>query len=589
MSLDQVHFLHFLLEVVLFEFTYEYGGGFEVSSDMISHSFEIAANVFRDHPDSIASPCLQYIRSNGLDDETRVGDFLQDFVNPKLLPKRLIVESSCSAEPKTVSDIRCSYFNYLGYKVMKNTLDVVVVILPDWSPTDLDQFKVNYLTDVPGHYMDDLSALVFEILHGFKIHGSQGFVSKVRKDQAPGVGNYSREFAESTLAGTKRRLQQDIIQEQERKAGKDQEPLKLDRQDVQHLETAILVGEKADESALASARRWDLKINDHMKQIRMSTEASPVQRLHITELRTNLENSLRYFFRQPQLEVCLCGSFATGLCTRGSDVDFTVTKHNGAIDSVVSLAKALEQSGYHNVRAIGYARIPIAMFIDPVSTVECDISLDQRLGGLATRLISTYRQIDDRFETLWFAVLKLAKVHDIWSGRKQFLPSYALVLMMIVYLQSKNVPVLPRLQCQDAERMTRCQYDGWDCSFDEDWCHHRHNLGSNKNKQTPAEMLRWFCFFYGYQADYGSWEINARLGEVMTVRQVDVAKDPYQREKLRLDPICVMDPFSRHKNVTANVSSSTVERAQMAFRAAYDALAKGDVETAFSKAGSNVQ
>ena len=75
------------------------------------------------------------------------------------------------------------------------------------------------------------------------------------------------------------------------------------------------------------------------------------------------------------------------------------------------------------------------------------MSMDQPMGVLNSKLISTYCRINKRFLTLWLAIKRIVSRHEILSGSAGYLSFYGLVLMLIVFLQdTTSLAILPRLQ-----------------------------------------------------------------------------------------------------------------------------------------------
>jgi DNA polymerase sigma len=62
-----------------------------------------------------------------------------------------------------------------------------------------------------------------------------------------------------------------------------------------------------------------------------------------------------------------------------------------------------------------------------------------------SELVYTYCQIDQRFHILAIILKYWAKKVGIIGAAYGYLSSYALVLMIIAFLQSRNPPVLPCL------------------------------------------------------------------------------------------------------------------------------------------------
>ncbi|KAG0276272.1 hypothetical protein BGZ95_007755 [Linnemannia exigua] len=294
-----------------------------------------------------------------------------------------------------------------------------------------------------------------------------------------------------------------------------------------------------------------------------------------------LQENLRRYTGRETLTVHLFGSFESGLSSITSDADFTVydfISHSGG-NSIAELAKALQWSGCEAITTIASAQVPIASFT--AREIQCDISIDQPMGVINSKLIATYRRIDHRFLTLWFAVRQIAKKHDILSSSTGYLSSYALTMMLIVFLQDvTNPPILPKLQQRETRHMVSCKVNGHDCSFDRSWGNFEKFTG--RNTKSTGELLIDFCRFYGYMFKYATQEVNPRLG-IIKPRSFN-PPPRNQRDKRPNDwPICVMDPFITDRNVAGNCRSNNVAEIQRCFQDAFDALDVGDIDKAFKR------
>lgn len=309
------------------------------------------------------------------------------------------------------------------------------------------------------------------------------------------------------------------------------------------------------------------------------TRTTEARKQQILDLKDKLTTELSSYFQQDNLEVLLFGSYRTGLSDKGSDADFSLVNSDGSAItvSVDELAKALRQLGFVNVKAVSTARVPIATFDDPITVVACDMSLNQRHGALNSRLIDTYRRIDDRFMPLWFAIRHMARKNGILSGKQRYLTSYALVMMVIAFLQTRPQPILPKLQCQ--LYMLEAVVDGWDYSFDS---HPSNHAGfGTANTETCAALLKKFYQYFGYDFQYGVWEVNPRAGVIRTTRGVSVATSLFERKKLACAQMCIMDPFIRNRNVTSRITKKNVGQIKDAFKKANGAFTKGNLGAAY--------
>ncbi len=75
---------------------------------------------------------------------------------------------------------------------------------------------------------------------------------------------------------------------------------------------------------------------------------------------------------------------------------------------------------------------------------QVDLNINNLLGVFNTALISAYCNVDQRFQIMAVYLRSWAKQMEIIGAANKYLSSYALTLMIIAFLQKKNV--LPNLQ-----------------------------------------------------------------------------------------------------------------------------------------------
>ncbi|ETV93101.1 hypothetical protein, variant 2 [Aphanomyces invadans] len=92
------------------------------------------------------------------------------------------------------------------------------------------------------------------------------------------------------------------------------------------------------------------------------------------------------------------------------------------------------------------ARIPIVMFQDIASTIECDVCVENALALRNTRLLRTYALIDPRVRQLAYLLKHWVKQRGINNAADGTLSSYGYILLLLHYLQRTEPPVLPVLQ-----------------------------------------------------------------------------------------------------------------------------------------------
>ncbi|KAF8948153.1 hypothetical protein BGZ47_006261 [Haplosporangium gracile] len=314
---------------------------------------------------------------------------------------------------------------------------------------------------------------------------------------------------------------------------------------------------------VARAQR-NVIITIYMYKLEKFQVATEDRKSDVDEARQRLGGDLSDYF-QEDVQVYLFGSFALGLSSMTSDADFTIyfEYHTPSIEE---LADALDDIGYQWVTSIPQVRVPIASYT--LWGISCDVSL-----------ISTYAEIDNRFKTLWFSVKQIAKKHGILSGGTGFLSSYALVMMLIVYLQGIcNPAILPRLQ-QGSFQSNVCYIDGYDCSYD--WTTNYQGFGDNNSTSAGQLLVNFYCY-YGYVFDYATQEVNPYLGKIKSWSFNPPARtrtDP----RPKAWPICILDPFITDRNVAGNCGKGDVIKIRDCFRNACDALKNSDIDTAFKR------
>ena len=90
-------------------------------------------------------------------------------------------------------------------------------------------------------------------------------------------------------------------------------------------------------------------------------------------------------------------------------------------------------------------RVPVVRVSDPWSGFACDISLNNFVALQHTELLAVYVRIDPRFRALAAAVKAWARLRRLNNPRTGTLSSFALILMVVHYLQVIHPPILPCL------------------------------------------------------------------------------------------------------------------------------------------------
>ncbi|XP_025860469.2 speckle targeted PIP5K1A-regulated poly(A) polymerase isoform X2 [Vulpes vulpes] len=217
--------------------------------------------------------------------------------------------------------------------------------------------------------------------------------------------------------------------------------------------------------------------------------------------------------------------------------------------------------GVYRVQTVPSARRPVVKFCHRPSGLHGDISLSNRLALHNSRFLSLCSELDERVRPLVYTIRCWAQGRGL-SGSGPLLSNYALTLLVIYFLQTREPPVLPTVSqlTQKAGEGEQVEVDGWDCSFPRD----ASRLEPSTNKEPLSSLLAQFF------SCVSCWDLRGSLLSLREGQVLPVAGGlPSNHwEGLRLGPMNLQDPFDLSHNVAANVTSRVAGRLQNCCRAA---------------------
>jgi len=163
----------------------------------------------------------------------------------------------------------------------------------------------------------------------------------------------------------------------------------------------------------------------------------------------------------PTTKILVFGSSRNGFGTINSDLDMCLSLPDDFVleDPAAAMglvAESLEKAGMKEVNARLTSRIPIVMFEDCETGIECDISMQNPLAVLNTDLLRTYSGCDPRVRKLAYVIKRWVKARKINSPSNGTLSSYGYILMLLHFLQTQGVvPNLQRLPDSEGSRCNR--------------------------------------------------------------------------------------------------------------------------------------
>ncbi|KAG2460780.1 STPAP polymerase, partial [Polypterus senegalus] len=210
-----------------------------------------------------------------------------------------------------------------------------------------------------------------------------------------------------------------------------------------------------------------------------------------------------------------------------SDIDLETASEAEVLELVAMVLRKCVP-GVHKVQAVTTARRPVVKFIHKDSGLHGDISVNNRLAVRNTSFLKLCSALDKRLRPLVYAVRYWAKQKHLAgqsSGRGPTLNNYALTLLVIFFLQNREIPVIPSV---------------------------------NHLKELAGTLLSEFFNFYG-QFDFVSSVICLRDRKALPVTAFLSNKEG---KSPRLGPVNILDPFELCHNVAANLN----ERSEQRFR-----------------------
>ncbi|KAK1137487.1 hypothetical protein K0M31_001994 [Melipona bicolor] len=291
---------------------------------------------------------------------------------------------------------------------------------------------------------------------------------------------------------------------------------------------------------------------------------------------THLDKIFKMVF--PKCKTYRFGSTQTGLGFKECDLDIymdigkPINENKSTSDSwtMHKIFKEVKRIMYRlncvfsNIISIPKAKTPIIKFYYVRTNVSCDISFKNSLGIYKSHLIKYCISLDSRLRPLMMIIKYWARHFKTSSGQK--ISNYALVLLIIFYLQQPSVNIIPPLMILQNTCQPRI-INGWQVNFDENGV-----LPSIINKNSIPELLHGFFFFYA-TFEFKSQVICPIDGMVHTesefkdIENLPSCMDRYKAcikedENLKLNvnkPMCVQDPIELNHNVTASTQFSTLD------------------------------
>ncbi|EUD67410.1 hypothetical protein C922_02116 [Plasmodium inui San Antonio 1] len=252
------------------------------------------------------------------------------------------------------------------------------------------------------------------------------------------------------------------------------------------------------------------------------------------------------------------GSIINGFWTRNSDIDICIQipillNRKDQITFLKKICLILNNFNDGIIEQRFSAKVPIIHFycksLRHSFELSCDISVNNILAVVNSKLIQKYVSIDKRLQLMGIALKYWSKNRNINDRSKGFLSSFSLILMIIHFLQYVTEPkILTSLQDISFKRNEKPFYVmGLDCKFCQDENVIREELRRINNyndvQVDTSTLLIEFFKFFGYKYKSG----------IIAIRDINDYYQNFQAVRSYESYFLFVDnPFEVGKNV-ANV------------------------------------
>ncbi|XP_072020945.1 speckle targeted PIP5K1A-regulated poly(A) polymerase-like [Amphiura filiformis] len=237
----------------------------------------------------------------------------------------------------------------------------------------------------------------------------------------------------------------------------------------------------------------------------------------------------------------------------GMEIDVKTASPEDIMDLVCKVLRQCVPS-CKAIKPILHARRPVVKFQHKESKLCCDISMSNRLALRNTELLCYYANLDDRVRPLIYAIRHWGKVRQLAGNPRAGprLTNYALSLMVVYYLQTREPSVLPTVDQLRGDKANADVIEGWDCSF----CEKEKNT---TNTESSVDLLREFFHFYS-TFDFTTNVISLKTGTALPISTFAPPESPvFEGQSFRLGPLNIQDPFELSHNVAFNVNEKIMQ------------------------------
>ncbi|CAK9038974.1 unnamed protein product [Durusdinium trenchii] len=216
------------------------------------------------------------------------------------------------------------------------------------------------------------------------------------------------------------------------------------------------------------------------------------------------------------------------------------------VSALCALGEVCDVQGFvvHELRSS--SKVPILIL--EKDGFDIDVSYNNLLPLLNTRLLRSYTLLNPRLSVVALAVKRWAKAHHIAKSYEGFISSYAWTLMVVYYFQiSRQLPCLHALVGEE----TPIDFAARFATLEE-----AHEAWMNSPPPwSCAQLLRGFFDFYANEFDWKQDVVSVRLGQRnSTIRSRRLIQLKNKRMHLHIE-----DPIDIRRNLNFALTKQTAD------------------------------
>ncbi|XP_055531327.1 uncharacterized protein LOC129722116 [Wyeomyia smithii] len=283
------------------------------------------------------------------------------------------------------------------------------------------------------------------------------------------------------------------------------------------------------------------------------------------------------------------GSIKSGLAFRDSDLDFYVHyyKNKESKQDQIKLihvvcSRMLRDDNFVGMVKILGAKVPLLRAVHIPTNLTCDINFSNARGCYNSKFIYAVTRFDYRIHELAVIIKFWSKCAYLLTNHRQ-MNSYCIVMMLIFYLQTKKLPLLPSVQ--DLQMgIPRINYGPWNLGYPRDI-----NFVSLNKESVRMLLVNFFKYYANF--DFGTNLISPYVGRLCSVEEMKQSKvrelQPYYRAVEHQDyppfnfgtMLSIQDPFELNLNIGGVCNSvAHFEQFKLSFAKAYEVCSEAQNE-----------